>query len=173
MPDDILYTTMTSPVGDLLITASQGAVTGIYLDPHNGRPEVGVGWRRDDDTLAAVRQQLEQYFAGTRTVFDLALAPVGTPFQHRVWAELAKIPFGETISYRELATRVGNHRATRAVGSANGRNPISIVVPCHRVIAADGRPGGYAGGAHRKTWLLSAERTATERTATERTAAGR
>jgi methylated-DNA-[protein]-cysteine S-methyltransferase len=159
VPDDITYTTMDSPIGELLLTVRGGALSGIYLTPHKGRPEVQPGWRRDDEALAPVRQQLEQYFAGERTSFDIDLAPVGTEFQRRVWEELAKIPYGETITYQELATRVGNPKAARAVGMANGRNPISIVVPCHRVIGADGKPRGYAGGADRKTWLLGLERS--------------
>lgn len=158
MPTDTTFTTVPSPLGDLLLTGHDGDLTGIYLTPHRRRPEVGPGWRPDEGALEPVVEQLQQYFAGTRTSFDLPLAPRGTPFQRQVWQELAKIPYGNTISYKELAARVGNPKAARAVGMANGRNPISIVVPCHRVISADGRSGGYAAGADRKTWLLEMER---------------
>ena len=106
--------------------------------------------RRDDDAFGDVVVQLDEYFAGTRTAFDLPMTLEGTDFQRRVWAELCAIPYGETISYGELARRVGNPKASRAVGLANGRNPVAVIVPCHRVIAADGSLGGYGGGLDRK-----------------------
>jgi methylated-DNA-[protein]-cysteine S-methyltransferase len=111
----------------------------------------------DEPVLAAVRRQLGEYLAGRRRGFDLPLAPVGTAFQRRVWRALLEIPYGETRSYLDLAGSVGNPKAVRAVGQANGRNPIGVVVPCHRVIAADGTLGGYAGGLDRKRLLLSLE----------------
>ena len=115
-------------------------------------------WTRDPRMLATARAQLEAYLAGELRTFDLALSSGGTPFQQQVWAELRKIPYGETISYLELATRIGNPKAMRAVGAANGRNPIAIIVPCHRVIGADGRLTGYGGGLWRKRRLLDLER---------------
>src|SRR5205807_4847601 len=105
-----------------------------------------------------VRKQLAEYFAGERRQFDVPLKLAGTPFQQRVWLELARIPFGTTITYAELAQRLGRPTASRAVGHANGRNPISIIVPCHRVIGADGKLTGYAGGLDKKQWLLAWER---------------
>ena len=115
------------------------------------------GWRRCDEAFAAVRGQLEEYFAGERTLFDVALEMEGTPFQRRVWRELEAIPYGETISYGELARRVGQPSAARAVGLANGRNPVAVIVPCHRVIGADGSLTGYGGGMERKRILLGLE----------------
>jgi methylated-DNA-[protein]-cysteine S-methyltransferase len=149
-----LYTRHPSPVGDLLLLArgDDHALTGLYL---HGEPQ--RGWQRADEPFAAVREQLGAYFAGELEVFDLRLAPAGTAFQLRVWQELQRIPLGETISYGELAERIGNPRTMRAVGLANGRNPISIVVPCHRVIGADGSLVGYGGGLERKRWLLEHE----------------
>lgn len=117
-----------------------------------------VAW--DSDRAAPAAAQLGEYFAGRRTAFDLPLAPRGTAFQQRVWAELARIPFGETVSYRALAARVGNPAAVRAVGRANATNPLPVVVPCHRVIGADGSLTGYAGGVPAKEWLLALERRA-------------
>jgi methylated-DNA-[protein]-cysteine S-methyltransferase len=115
---------------------------------------------RDDHAppFAAVKEQLAAYFRGDLQAFDLPLAPAGTPFQRRVWQELARIPYGETISYGELARRVGNPKAARAVGLANGQNPLPIIVPCHRVIGSDGRLTGYGGGLPRKEALLALER---------------
>ena len=112
---------------------------------------------RDDTVLPALQEQLAAYFARDLKEFDVQLAVSGTPFQQRVWAALATIPYGETWSYRELAEAVGNPKAVRAVGLANGRNPVSIVVPCHRVIGADGSLTGYGGGLERKSWLLDHE----------------
>jgi methylated-DNA-[protein]-cysteine S-methyltransferase len=153
------YTTVGSPLGDLLLTGEHGSLSGLYLPPHKGAPEVGMDWRRDEDQFHTVRQQLTAYFAGELQTFDLDLAPHGTAFQLRVWQALAEIPYGTTISYRQLAERVGNPNASRAVGLANGRNPISIVVPCHRVIGAKGALVGYGAGVERKRWLLAMEGT--------------
>ena len=111
--------------------------------------------------FTAVRKQLAEYFAGARQQFDVPLKLTGTPFQKRVWQELVRIPFGTTISYAQLAQRIGKPTAARAVGHANGRNPISIIVPCHRVIGADGKLTGYAGGVNNKQWLLAWECCAT------------
>jgi methylated-DNA-[protein]-cysteine S-methyltransferase len=152
------FTTLPSPIGELLLISDGAALTGIYMPPHKGAPEVAADWTRDPAPLRAAVEQLEEYFAGERTAFDLPLAPRGTAFQLRVWAALGEIPYGRTESYGRLAARVGNPRAVRAVGLANGRNPLSIVVPCHRVIGANGSLTGYGGGLDRKTQLLALER---------------
>ncbi len=154
------YTTLASPQGELLLAGEDGGLSGLYLPPHKGAPEVGMDWRRDDDRFSDAREQLVAYFAGTLHTFNLDLAPRGTPFQLRVWLALAEIPYGTTISYRQLAERVGNPNASRAVGLANGRNPISIIVPCHRVIGSTGRLVGYGNGLDRKQILLDLERRA-------------
>jgi methylated-DNA-[protein]-cysteine S-methyltransferase len=139
-----------SPVGDLLLRAdADGRLTHLYL--RHDRPPVTGG------PFDPIREQLDAYFAGELDTFDLPLAPQGTPFQLRVWEQLTKIPFGETISYGELARRLDDPKLVRAVGLANGRNPISIVIPCHRVIGADGSLVGYGGGLERKRWLLEHE----------------
>jgi methylated-DNA-[protein]-cysteine S-methyltransferase len=114
---------------------------------------------RDDGALAAVRLQLEEYFAGRRTSFEVPVAPAGTPFQQRVWDELQRIGYGETVSYGELAARIGRPGCARAAGSANGANPVSIVIPCHRVIGANGSLTGYGGGIEAKRYLLELERS--------------
>jgi methylated-DNA-[protein]-cysteine S-methyltransferase len=146
-----MYTTLhPSPVGDILLRADdEGRLTDLHLR-HNGA-------RANDGPFDAVREQLDAYFAGDLDRFDVPLAVHGTDFQRRVWAQLAQIPFGETISYSELARRMGDLKLVRAVGSANGRNPISIIIPCHRVIGADGSLVGYGGGLERKKWLLEHE----------------
>jgi len=120
-------------------------------------PSLGARWVQDDGPFRAVCEQLTAYFEGELVSFDVALGLAGTPFQRRVWHELCNIPFGCSISYTELARRIGKPGASRAVGSANGRNPVSLIVPCHRVIAADGGLGGYGGGLDRKRWLLEHE----------------
>ena len=147
------YTTIDSPIGELLLTAEGGALTRLYLAPF----DVDPAWEHDPDALADPARQLAEYFAGERTEFELELAPAGTEFQQRVWALLLAIPYGETTTYGALAIELGNPRSVRAVGLANGRNPISIVVPCHRVIGADGSLVGYGGGLERKRTLLAHE----------------
>jgi methylated-DNA-[protein]-cysteine S-methyltransferase len=124
---------------------------------HKGGPAPEPAWRRDDGPFVAVCEQLTEYFAGKLQEFDVRLAPEGTEFQKRVWHELCRIPYGTSISYGELARRIGQPAASRAVGRANGQNPISIIVPCHRVIGADGTLTGYGGGIERKQWLLDHE----------------
>ncbi|NVB40914.1 methylated-DNA--[protein]-cysteine S-methyltransferase [Pseudenhygromyxa sp. WMMC2535] len=154
MTQALLHLDISSPLGDLRIVASQTAITAILLpgfEPLASAP----GSRRG--CLAAAADQLEAYFAGRRRRFELPLAPAGTSFQREVWAALETIPFGETRSYGELAASLGRPTASRAIGAANGRNPISIVVPCHRVIGADGSLTGYAGGLAAKRWLLEHE----------------
>jgi methylated-DNA-[protein]-cysteine S-methyltransferase len=151
---DTVYTTMPSPIGQLLLTSNGSALTRLLMSPF----EIEDGWERDDDALEPYVHQLEDYFTGERRDFDLPLAPAGTDFQLRVWGALQEIPYGETWSYLELATRIGNPKACRAVGLANGRNPIAVIVPCHRVIGADGSLTGYGGGMDRKRLLLDLER---------------
>jgi methylated-DNA-[protein]-cysteine S-methyltransferase len=157
------FTEMETPIGLLRLRGTAQGLTGLYMEQHRHGPEDAeqLGWQRDDALFAKARAQLADYFAGRRTSFDLRMdreALGGTAFQRRVWAELEKIPFGVTISYGELAKRIGNANAVRAVGLANGRNPISIIVPCHRVIGANGTLTGYGGGLERKRWLLDFER---------------
>jgi methylated-DNA-[protein]-cysteine S-methyltransferase len=146
-----------SPVGELLLRAdADGRLTGLYLR-HDEPPSTA------DGPFDAAREQLDAYFTGELQAFDLPLAPHGTAFQLRVWDELVRIPFGETISYSQLAHRLGDPKLVRAVGTANGRNPLSIVIPCHRVIGADGTLVGYGGGLERKRWLLDHEAVASGR----------
>ena len=153
------FTYVESPIGRLLLTATGGALTGLFMEPSRKAPKALDGWAEDArvDPLAAAALQLTEYFAGARREFDLPLSFDGTTFQRRVWQELVEIPYGETLSYGQLARRIGNPTASRAVGLANGRNPISILVPCHRVIGADGTLTGYGGGLERKQWLLAHE----------------
>ena len=158
-----LYTELESPVGLLRLRGTEHGLTGLFMDKHRHGPEAAdeLGWERDDTLFAEARAQLTDYFAGRRKTFNLAVdrdALGGTPFQRRVWTELEKIPYGETISYGELARRIGSAAAVRAVGLANGRNPLSIIVPCHRVIGANGTLTGYGGGLERKRWLLDFEK---------------
>ena len=145
-----------SPVGDLLLTASGAGLTGLYLPGQRTAPATPPG-TRDPRPFAAVREQLSAYFAGELRTFDLPLAPVGTAFQLRVWAALRAIPYATTASYGALAATIGAPGAARAVGLANGRNPISIVVPCHRVVGSGGALTGYAGGLAAKRHLLDLE----------------
>ncbi|MCW1970537.1 MAG: methylated-DNA--[protein]-cysteine S-methyltransferase [Anaerolineae bacterium] len=155
----IYYSIIPSPIDPLLLTSDGTALTGLYMTPHQYGPSVGGDWVQDERVgpLPETARQLQAYFAGQLTQFDLPLQPQGTPFQQRVWAELERIPFGVTISYGELARRLGDVNASRAVGLANGRNPISIIVPCHRVIGANGKLTGYGGGLPRKQALLAFE----------------
>lgn len=164
----IRYRYLPSPLGPLLCTAEGELLTRLYLPNHKGRgSQADPQWERSeaagDEPFGQVQRQLDEYFAGERHTFDLPLGAVGTPFQQRVWQELVRIPFGSTISYAELAERIGQPQASRAVGNANGRNPISIIVPCHRVIGSSGKLTGYAGGLHNKQWLLDWERGASDR----------
>ena len=151
------WSTVDSPIGELTVVAADGALVGLYMTGHRPTPDPESFGERVDDALPAATAQLAEYFAGERTAFDLPLAPRGTAFQQAVWAALRDIPYGETRSYGELAAALGRPGASRAVGLANGRNPISIVVPCHRVVGAGGKLTGYAGGMERKSWLLALE----------------
>lgn len=159
------YRTISSPIGELTVVERDGALVGLYMTDHKPAPHLETFGERDDDTLPQLDAQLGEYFAGERTSFDLPLAPTGTDFQQKVWAALRTIPYGETWSYGRLAEAVGQPGAARAVGLANGRNPISIVVPCHRVVGSSGKLTGYAGGVERKAFLLDLERGSGEQPA--------
>ena len=150
------YGMMTSPIGELMLISDGETLTGLYMDnqKHAAKRANAI---RDEAMVKRPRAQLQAYFAGELREFDLPLAAAGTAFQQRVWRALCDIPYGETISYGELARRIGQPTASRAVGLANGQNPISIVVPCHRVIGANGSLTGYGGGLERKRWLLAHE----------------
>ncbi len=152
------HTFLPSPIGTLLLTGRDGVLTGLYVSDHDGAPEPDPGSVEDPDAFAEVRRQLEEYFAGTRRDFDLDLQLDGTEFQREVWQALLDVPYGQTASYRDIAMAIDRPTATRAVGAANGRNPLSIIVPCHRVIGADGTLTGYGWGTDRKQWLLEHER---------------
>ena len=152
-----LYDTAESPLGTLLLTSDGETLTGVFMEEHRHGPTIGADWTRDAGPFSAVREQLGAYFAGDLQTFDLAIRATGTPFQEAVWAALADIPYGTTESYGGLALRLGDPKAVRAVGAANGRNPLSVVVPCHRVVAADGALTGYGGGVENKRRLLALE----------------
>src|SRR5438105_11955762 len=157
MAEQTYCTSLTSPIGELLIVSSGDALTAVYMTPHPNGP-----WNHcrpgNDPLLRSTREQMRAYFAGELVDFDLPLDAAGTPFQRRVWEALRGIPYGGTVSYAEIARRIGLPTASRAVGAANGRNPISVIVPCHRVIGADGTLVGYGGGLERKQWLLRHEK---------------
>jgi methylated-DNA-[protein]-cysteine S-methyltransferase len=158
LPGPTRYTVMDSPIGDLTLYGDGTALSGVKTLAKDGAVEpIPEGWVSDPAPFEEAVRQLTAYFAGELAVFDLPLAPAGTPWQLRVWAGLTTIPYGETSSYGQLAEELGRPTASRAVGMANGRNPISIIVPCHRVIGADGTLTGYAGGLERKKFLLALE----------------
>ncbi len=154
-----IYTLLDSPLGKLALTSDGKHLTGIHFPRRDGRPAIERAWQRGDaaPVLVQARAQLAEYFAGRRTRFDLPLQPEGTPFQQSVWRALSKVPFGRTSTYGALAAAIGRPTAARAVGAAAGANPLAIVVPCHRIIGADGTLTGYAGGLARKTKLLALE----------------
>ena len=153
----IAYTTYDSPLGELLLIGDGRSLTGLYMQAQKYARDVQDGWRRDAQPFRAVVEQLDAYFAGELRTFDLSLAPRGTEFQRAVWHALIAIPYGATETYGALAKRIGSPNAPRAVGLANGHNPIGVIVPCHRVIGANGSLTGYGGGIERKRWLLAHE----------------
>lgn len=155
----MFYDYIDSPLGRLCVQGDRQNVTGLYLPRHKHWRGPDPAWQQADAPFVGVREQLAEYFAGRRQEFDVPLKLAGTPFQRHVWQELSRIPFGTTITYAELARRIGQPSATRAVGHANGHNPISILVPCHRVIGADGSLTGYGGGIEKKRWLLKWEQS--------------
>ncbi len=154
---DVIYSYFASPVGKLLLTSNGSQLTGVHFPNEQGPCPQQASWYLDEDHFWNARSQLSEYFAGVRRAFDLSFAAVGTPFEQCVWRELTEIPYGVTVSYRDMARRIGRPTAFRAVGLANGRNPIPIIVPCHRVIGANGSLTGYGGGLERKRWLLELE----------------
>jgi len=152
------WTTIDSPLGPLLLTSDDEGLTGLHMDGGaHGPTQPSDDWVKDAARFDEARKQLEEYFAGDRTDFDLPISPPGTEFQHEVWAALQQIPYGEVRSYGEIAAQIGHPGAARAVGLANGRNPIAVIVPCHRVIGASGALTGYGGGLDRKRLLLDLE----------------
>jgi methylated-DNA-[protein]-cysteine S-methyltransferase len=163
----MLYTVIGSPLGDLFAARDEGGITALYLptgrnavrpDPTcTGPTRPDPTWQRADDAFDDVRTQLGEYFQGRRQTFELPLNPSGTKFQQLVWMALRSIPFGETTSYSRTAAAIGHPNGARAVGAANGQNPISIIVGCHRVVGADGSLTGYGGGLDAKRWLLAHE----------------
>jgi methylated-DNA-[protein]-cysteine S-methyltransferase len=158
----LFFSELDSPVGTLLLRGDGQALTGLYMHEQRHRPELPVGAERNDSAFRQVREQLKAYFAGKLQEFELTLAGEGSDFQRKVWRALCKIPFGETESYGGLAKRLGNPNASRAVGLANGSNPIPLVIPCHRVIGADGALTGFGGGLPIKSALLELERARTQ-----------
>lgn len=160
MPDQ-RWTTTPSPVGPVTLVGTVDGLTGLYMEDHRHRPPLEPGAVRDAAGFADAVAELDAYFAGELRTFEAALAvTVGTPFQRRVWDELAGIPYGTTTSYGALAVRLGVPGGARAVGLANGKNPVSIIVPCHRVVGSAGSLTGYGGGVERKRFLLEHERVA-------------
>lgn len=159
----ISITWYDSPLGRMLATAEDNALTGLYFIDQKYYPQATDDWRENDKAqpFAALRLQLDEYFAGKRRDFDLPMNPGGsrgTSFQRKVWSSIAAVPFGDTVSYAMLATRSGRPSAARASGAATGRNPISLIVPCHRIVGSGGALTGYAGGLARKRVLLAFER---------------
>lgn len=157
---DIKYAVSPSPLGDIAIAVSGKGVRRLALPSQLALRPFPSDWQRDDDVAADARTQLAEYFAGARRDFDLRLDIQGTDFQQQVWAALQTVPFGEVCTYGDLAKQIGRPKAVRALGAANGRNPLPIIVPCHRVIAANGQLSGYFGGAAIKSSLLALERKA-------------
>ena len=153
------YDLYDSPQGQILLAASDAGIAGVYFQGQKYFPKDDAQWCRDgnNEFLRQARRELAEYFAGRRKRFDVALDPAGTPFQKAVWRAISGVPYGETISYGELARRAGAAGRARAAGAATGRNPIGIIVPCHRIVGADGSLTGYAGGLARKRALLALE----------------
>lgn len=153
-----VHTVIDSPIDPITLVAEDGLLCGLFMSTHKGRPDDEMFGDRDHSAFAQVIEELGEYFSGDRKEFTVPLAPVGNEFQKLVWNALRTIPYGETASYGEIAKRIGRPGAARVVGMTNGQNPISIVVPCHRVIGANGKLVGYGGGLERKKFLLELER---------------
>ncbi|RZL25759.1 MAG: methylated-DNA--[protein]-cysteine S-methyltransferase [Rhodococcus sp. (in: high G+C Gram-positive bacteria)] len=151
------HTVIESPIGPLTLVATANGLCGLYMAEHRHKPNESTFGESSPANFGAVREQLDEYFSGERTEFSLPLDPSGTEFQQRVWDALRTIPYGQTWSYMDLAQTLGNPLAIRAVAAANGKNPISIIVPCHRVVGSDGSLTGFAGGLDRKRFLLEQE----------------
>ncbi|MGM1060106.1 methylated-DNA--[protein]-cysteine S-methyltransferase [Saccharothrix sp. Mg75] len=161
-PGHRVHTTVDSPVGELTLVATDGALSGLYMVEQRHRPPQESFGEVDASPFDDVVRQLDEYFAGRRTDFDLPLNLAGTEFQRTVWTALRTIPYGETVSYGELAALLGRPSASRAVGLANGKNPVGVIVPCHRVVGSTGGLTGYGGGLDRKRFLLDFERGAAD-----------
>jgi methylated-DNA-[protein]-cysteine S-methyltransferase len=157
--EPVYHCRLRTRLGEIVLTSDGKALTGLYFEGQKHAPEVGSQWRLDERAapFSRAREQLEAYADGRLRAFDLPLALAGTPFRQRVWEALRLVPYGETISYLALARRIGAPKAVRAVGAAVGRNPVSVIVPCHRIVGSDGSLTGYAGGLERKRWLLAHE----------------
>lgn len=153
------YDFYESPHGRMLLVASDDGLTGIYFEGQKYHPQIDGGWRHDPRhaPLRQAKRELAEYFGGERQRFETALAPEGTPFQHAVWQAISAVGFGETITYGELALQAGHPGHARAAGAATGRNPLTIIVPCHRIVGSNGSLTGYAGGLDRKRALLAFE----------------
>jgi len=154
------YSTLKTPLGDLLLVANDTGLTGLYFDECSHVPKTRADWKHDPKhpVLTKATEQLQEYFAGKRSEFSVPLQFNGTDFQQRVWQQIARISFGKTISYSELAKRAGKPNAIRAAGTNTGRNPLAIFIPCHRVLTKDGGIGGFAGGLEWKRYLLGLEK---------------
>lgn len=157
-PEPLRWSRVPSPIGDLLLVGRRGVLHGLYVADHEKCPPASRDRVEDDSAFEDVRRQLGEYFEGTRQTFDVHVELRGSPFQRQVWQALLDVPFGHTAGYGDIARRVGHPTAARAVGAANGRNPVSIIVPCHRIVGADGSLTGYGWGTQRKAWLLDHER---------------
>jgi methylated-DNA-[protein]-cysteine S-methyltransferase len=155
-------TTIDSPIGPLTLIADDGVLTGLTMADQRHAPAVDTAWKEDRRLFGDVIDQLEAYFAGSLTTFSVAMRPEGTEFQRAVWQALTTVPYAVTASYGDIARQVGRPNAFRAVGQANGRNPIAVIIPCHRVIGSSGDLTGYGGGMARKVWLLDHERKVAE-----------
>jgi methylated-DNA-[protein]-cysteine S-methyltransferase len=153
-----VHTVIDSPMGELTLVGQDGALAGLYMEQQRHRPMQETFGERDPTPFGPAIAQLKEYFDGSRTEFELPMSLGGTPFQQTVWSALCSIPYGETITYGQLADRIGRPTASRAVGLANGKNPVGIIVPCHRVIGSTGDLTGYGGGLARKQMLLAFER---------------
>ena len=160
-----VHSVVDSPIGELTLVGQDGALSGVYFPGHRRRPDQQSFGIRDDAAFAAAARQLAEYFAGDRQFFQLTLSPRANSFQRRVWALLTAIPYGQIRTYGQLADALGDPGLARAVGAANGQNPLSIVVPCHRVVGSTGKLTGYAGGLQRKAFLLDLETPADARSA--------
>ncbi|WP_038173268.1 MULTISPECIES: methylated-DNA--[protein]-cysteine S-methyltransferase [Vibrio] len=153
------YTYYTSPLGKVTLQANAQGLLGVWFETQTTQPDCLGEYSEDHPILNQAIKQLQEYFTGQRRHFTLSIAAVGTPFQQQVWQALTTIPYGQTWSYQDIADAIGNPKAVRAVGLANGKNPVSIIVPCHRVIGKNGKLTGYAGGVERKAQLLALEKT--------------
>ena len=151
------HTIIDSPIGELILVADGATLSGVYFPGHWTRPDPATFGERSERRLEQVEQQLAEYFAGERTTFELATSARGTAFQRQVWDLIKRIPYGQTTTYGRLASELGNPTLARKVGNAVGHNPLSVIVPCHRVVGSDGALTGYAGGLERKTALLRLE----------------